>query len=449
MKSRTHRLAAILAFAFMLATPAAALAQVPSSIGAFVSDGYASGVHVIASSSAFPNFDKGAVYNRYPLAEVQQDASPSSTAHATFSDSGPLAATGGSQYNQSCSAGNPPPPSSVCQNPNNSVPSADSNYPGGPSSAHVDSCGGQSTCPAAQANSDASELGANALGIYSGGAGQPFSGASGESHTYVTSGGVLYVITHSEVQSFVIGNVSISKVVVDTIATATNSSATADARVTVGSVTVNGVPVTITDQGITVQQKSVSCPSTPGGGGGPAPGGPAVPTPPALPSPPALPGDSSGCATSADGTFVKIYAVAPQKSVNGTHGTVGASGLHVIVTQPTPGPGVPQQSTEYVLGEGFADASTGSGSGGFGFPGGGFGFNSGDFGFNGPSGDNGGLSGGNNAAANAAHVIFANRWWPLVLLFLTLEALILGSAAAYVWSRNAPKDDVADEVLSP
>lgn len=444
MKSRTHRLAAVLAIAFMLATPVAALAQVPSSIGAFVSYGFGSGVHVIVSSSAFPNFDKGAVYNRYPLAEVQQDASPSSTGHATFSDSGPIAATGGSQYNQSCSAGNPPPPPSLCQNPNNLVPYADSNYPGGPSSAHVDSCGNQSPCPAARADSDASDLGANALGVYSGGAGQPFSGASGESHTYVTSGGVLYVITHSEVQSFVIGNVSISNVVVDTIATATNSSATADAQVTVGSVTVNGVPVTITDQGITVQQKSASCPSAPGGGGPvPAPSPPVV-----VPSPPALPGASSDCATSVDATYVKIFAVNPDKTVSGTHANVDATGLHILVTHPTPGPGVPQQSTEYVLGEGYADASTGSGSGGFGFPGGGF--NGGDFGFNGPGGDNGGLSGaGNNPAANAAHVIFANRWWPLVLLFLTLEALILGSAAAYVWSRNAPVDDVAEEVLSP
>jgi len=45
--------------------------------------------------------------------------------------------------------------------------------------------------------------------------------------------------------------------------------------------------------------------------------------------------------------------------------------------------------------------------------------------------------------------IFSNRWWPLVLLFLTLEALLFGSAAAWVWARNSPVEEVADEVLSP
>ena len=233
-------------------------------------------------------------------------------------------------------------------------------------------------------------------------------------------------------------------VVVDTIVTVTNGSATADAHVSVGSVTVNGQPVSITDQGITVQQKSASCPSSPGGGVLPSlPGGP-VPSPPSAgilpsPSPPTLPGAHTGCATTADLTYVKIFAVAPVKTVNGTHATVSASGMHVLVTHPTPGPGVPQQSTEYVLGEGYAEASTGSGGGGF--SGGGFGFTGGDFGFNGPNGGDNGL-GSPNSAASVAHAIFSN-------LFLTLEALILGSAAAWVWSRNAPSEDAVDEVLAP
>ena len=442
-----RRLAAVIALACFFATPVTALAQVPASIGSFVSYGYGTGVHTIDSTNAFPNFENGAVNNHYPLAQVEQDASPSSAARATFSDSGPIAATAGSQYNQGCSAGNPPPPPSVCQNPNNQVPYADSNYPGGPGSAHVDSCGGQSACASARGDSDASELGANASGLYAGGGTQPFSGAASWSRTYVSSSGVLTVITHSEVQNFVIGTVAISKVVVDTIVTVTNGSATADAHVTVGSVTVNGQPVSITDQGITVQQKSVSCPSTPGGGVLPTPPGGLLPSPPStvLPSPPALPGAESSCVPAADATYVKVYVVHPVKTVSGTHAIMAASGMHVLVTHPTPGPGVPQQSTEYVLGEGYAEASTGSGSGGF--PGGGFGFTGGDFGFNGPNGDNG--LGSPNSAANVAHAIFSNRWWPLVLLFLTLEALILGSAAAWVWARNAPREDVVDEVLAP
>ena len=125
----------------LLATPITALAQVPASIGSYVSYGYGTGVRVVGSTSAFPNFENGAVDNHYPLAQVQQDASPSSASRATYSDTGPGGATAGSQYNQSCSAGNPPPPPSACQNPNNQVPYADSNYPGGPATANVDSCG--------------------------------------------------------------------------------------------------------------------------------------------------------------------------------------------------------------------------------------------------------------------------------------------------------------------
>ena len=71
----------------MVTVPAFVLAAVPPS---YTSYGYATGVHSIAGSDAFPNFQNGAVNNHYPLAEVQQDASPSSTAVATYMDSGPL-----------------------------------------------------------------------------------------------------------------------------------------------------------------------------------------------------------------------------------------------------------------------------------------------------------------------------------------------------------------------
>src|SRR5205823_6924958 len=231
--------------------------------------------------------------------------------------------------------------------------------------------------------------------------------------------------------------------------------ATADAFVLVGEVTGNGQPISVSDQGVTIQGKTVSCPAapTPGGGttlpgGTTVPGGPTIPTPPPIPPPPQLTAyHESSCGAGADVTYFKIFTVTPTKTVSGTHGVASASGLHILVTHPTPGPGVPQQQTEYVLGEGYADAGTGTGGGappGFGL--GSFGFGGGDFGFNGPPGDNG-L--GANTAANVAPAIFSNRRWPLVLLFLTLEALVLGSAAAWVWARNAPVEEVADEVLSP
>jgi hypothetical protein len=437
----------LLLLGLMLVTPVTAFAQAPANIGSYVSYGYGSGVHTISGTSAFPNFQNGAVDNRYPLTQVEQDASPSSDARASYADTGPAAATVGSQYNQSCSAGNPPPPPSACSNPNNGVPYANSNYPGGPQSAHVDACSSSSgsapgQCPGSQASSDSSELGANASGTYAGGGTQPFSGASGESHTVVTADGMLRVWTHSEVQNFVIGTFHVSKVVVETIATATNSSASADATVVVGSVTFNGQPVAVTDQGVTLEQKTpVPCPGTPGGGGG---GTVPVPSPPVIPSAPALPGDHEGCLPGVDITYIQVFTVDPSKTVSGTHGTAQASGLHIRVTHPTPGPGVPQQYTEYVLGEGYSDASTGNGGGGFGA--GDFGFGGGDFGFSGgPGADNGGAG----VAAGVVNAVFSNRWWPLVLLFLTLEALLLGSAAAWVWARNAPVDEIADEVLVP
>ena len=456
------RAAAVIAQCVFLAMPLTALAQVPGNIGSYVSYGFGAGVHAVGGTSAFPNFENGAVDNRYPLAQVEQDASPSSTARASYSDTGPAADTAGSQYNQSCSAGDPPPPPSACQNPNNGVPYADSNYPGGPQSAHVDACQSSSPagCPASQASSHAAELAADASGFYAGG-GAPWSGAEGDSHTVVSADGTLKVTTHSEVDDFVIGTIRISKVVVETIATATNGTATAGATVVVGQVTANGQPVTIGDQGVTIEQKTpVPCPGNGGGGGGggPVPATPALPSPPPPAAPPAptalpsLPVAYASCVPAVNVTYVELYTVAPSKTGNGTHGTAQASGLHVRVTHPTPGAGVPQQYVEYILGEGYADASTGTGGGGgfSGFAGfGNSGFGGGDFGFSGgPAADAGGAGAG-SAAANVARAVFSNRWWPLVLLFLTLEALLLGSAAAWVWARNAPVEEKAEEVLSP
>ena len=93
MKVISRRLAGAILLAALVATPSTALAQAPSNIGSYVSYGYGTGVHTIGGSSAFPNFQNGAVNNHYPLAQVEQDASPASAARATFSDSGPLAAT--------------------------------------------------------------------------------------------------------------------------------------------------------------------------------------------------------------------------------------------------------------------------------------------------------------------------------------------------------------------
>jgi hypothetical protein len=458
----------LLALASVVLVPAFVLADVP---GSYTSYGYASGVHTIAGSDAFPNFQNGAVNNRYPLAEVQQDASPSSTSVATYSDSGPLGATGGSQINQGCTSGNQPPPSQICENPNNKVPYAKSTYPGGPPHSHIDSCNGQNPCPGAGSDTDAAQPNANAAGYYQGGAGaqQPFSGASAWTKTVMDSSGNLVVTTHSEVQNWSMGPAQVSKVVVDVIATSTVSSGSGDAHITGGQVTFQGHPIGVTDQGVTVENtQPIPCSTIPKPPPAPAP--PAAPAPPSAPSIlPGLPGapaggsgtsgssstSSSGSTTSApstcvpgvDITYFKFYTVAPTKTVDGSHVTIWATGLHILVTHPSLGAGVPTQSTEYVLGEGFADtqAGTGGAGGGFGL-GGGFGDFGGGFG---GGFDSSGLGSGAGGPGGALGAVLAANRVPLALMFLTLEALLLASAAAWVWARNTPIERVPDEVLSP
>ena len=276
------------------------------------------------------------------------------------------------------------------------------------------------------------------------------------------------MITHSEVDSFTVGTVKVSKVVVDVTASGTLSGAGGDAHVQGGQVTANGQPVNVTDQGVTVtDQHSVPCPSGPKPPPINPPAAPAPPPPPANPLPPLPIGGGSGgssggssgassggstttggCVPAVDVTYVKLWTVAPTKTVDGSHVTIWASGLHVMVTHPSPGPGVPTQSAEYILGEGFADLQVGSAGAAFGFGGfGGFGggFGGGDFG---GFGDTSGINGSGSPAAQLGTALAANRI-PLAFMFLTLEALLLASAAAWIWARNAPSDRVPDEVLSP
>jgi hypothetical protein len=110
---------------------------------------------------------------------------------------------------------------------------------------------------------------------------------------------------------------------------------------------------------------------------------------------------------------------------------------------------VPQQTTEYILGEGFVDSQAGTGSA-FGFGGfGGFGDFSGFGDFGGfDQGGAFGAGGPGSGVSNLGAVLVANRV-PLALMFLMLEALLLASAAAWVWARNTPVERVPEEVLSP
>ncbi len=433
MRRLPHLLAALaLAAGAGLGLGVPASADVPANVATYGSFGYATGVHVIAYTDAFPNFSTGALDNHYPLAKVRQDGSPLSDATATYSDIGPAG-----QTVTACSD-----PTQCANRP--SVPYANAHYPGGKSKDHVDSCSASAAasaqanaCPTAghpvsYADTKASELSADAAGYYAGGGSQPFSGATGESHTIVKDDGSLILTAHSAVlnASFAGGQIQISKVDVTTVVDGAGAAATADAHVTVGEVLINGQPTNITDQGVTVQQnRVVSCASAP------AP-------PPGLGS-----SAAPACVPQVETDTFKVFTVAPKKTVSGNHATISASGLHVLVSQPSSVPGAPQQRVEYVFGEAYADAqltgqtaAAGSAAGDTSMSGTDSGY--GDLGNGGldssTAGDVGAgapLATAAPAAQHVAAVMAANRR-PLALLFLAWECLMLAAASAWVWSRR-------------
>lgn len=435
-----------LAFGFALAPSAAAHADIPATVATYGSSAYATGTHVIVFTDAYPNFANGAADNHYPLAKARQDGSPLADATATYSDVGPFVNTVAA-----CSNSDP----NQCQN-KVGVPYANAHFPGGKTSDHVDSCtpsaqaSAQSNpCPnkgqpASYADANASELSADASGFYAGGGTQPFSGASGESKTIVSADGSLVVTTHSMVQNATFGGgaIQISKVEVITKVTSAAGQAAGDAQVKIGQVLINGSPTAIDDKGVTVQQSQVvpcAAPANP---------------PPALPPPlgSSQPSTPSNCVPQVELETFKLYTVAPKKTITGNHAVVSASGLHVLVTQPS-APGLPNQHIEYVFGEGFADAQltpgapsaatstdetsadmSGTDSGGTDM--------SGDLG-GASAGDNGAASAASPAAQKAAAVFVANNRRPLALFFLFWECVVMAAAAAWVWSRRAAAREAA------
>ena len=431
----------LLALGLWAGTGVAARADIPAGVGTYGSSVYATGVHVIVYTEAFPNFSSGAVDNHYPLAKAKQDASPLADAIATFSDVGP-------GVNTVAACSNPDP--SKCPN-RDAVPYANAHYPGGKSSDHVDSCspsaasGSQSNaCPSGKAASyadvAAAELKADASGFYAGGGEQPFSGAEADSHTIVNDDGSLVAITHASVHdaTFANGAIRITKVEVITRVTTAGGSATADARVTVGQVLINNQPATINDQGVTVQQNQVVPCTAPGPAGQqplPPPLGPSAPQPPA------------NCLPQVETETFKVFTVSPQKKAEGSHGHVSASGLHVLVTQPS-APGVPNHHVEYVFGEGFADADLGAGgvsgadTGGGELGGAAFGDMGGAYGDSG-TGDVSGTSGAAPNAHKAAAVFVGANRRPLALFFVFWECMLLAAAAAWVWARRLRAREVA------
>src|SRR5260370_37275255 len=102
-----------------------------------------------------------------------------------------------------------------------------------------------------------------------------------------------------------------------------------------------------------------------------------------------------------------------------------------MITHPSPGPGVPTQSAEYILGEGFADLQVGSAGAAFGF--GAFGgFGGGDFG---GFGGTGGAGGAGSAAAPLRAALAGDRL-PPAFQFLALQAPVPGRGAVWGLARR-------------
>jgi hypothetical protein len=458
--------AVTIVFAVLLLGPLGVSADVPNTIGSYNSYGYATGVHALVGTTAFPNFANGAIDNHYPLAQVKQDASPSSSATATYNDYGPLGATlhgCANEGGKDC----PPVPE---------VPYARSKYPGGKTDDHIDSC---STPPAGEkqntpcppkdasgkqptpsrADTHAEELKADASGYYAGATGAPFNGASAESHTVVLPDGSIQVRTHAFVDNATFGTppqaIVINKVQVDITVTIVGGEVTqAVATVKVGSMTVNGQPYEANDQGATfTEQKTIPCPALPAppGGAPPPPAPPALPGVPAAPAPPVpVPPTGGSCVPSLESDTYHVYTVAPSKKVTGNHAVIKASGVHVDMTHQSLVPGMPQQSAGWVIGEGYVDVIADMGFGGGSDLGGVMSDSGGDMGF-GDSGAGGFGMGDQTADAGGAKALVrhtaallrANRQ-PLALLFLLWECLLMGAAAAWVWTRKYRPDE--DEV---
>src|SRR2546427_9559276 len=125
MRSRRRRFRPSRALSFIVAlalgggVAVVALADVPASVDSYGGNSAAAGVHAIAGSNNDPNFQNGAVGNRYPLAQANQDVSPATQAVASVSDVGPLVLT---VAGNDCNA---PPPNPI-PNPNPSPESTPS-----------------------------------------------------------------------------------------------------------------------------------------------------------------------------------------------------------------------------------------------------------------------------------------------------------------------------------
>ena len=445
---------AVAGFALWL-LPLGAAAEVPATVSSYGSSATAGAVHVIAGSSAFPNFNPGAVDNRYTLAAVKQDASPASYAVATFEDIGPLAATlvpgaapyarsqypaGGKSAIDSCAVG----PAAIFgvnnfwnQNAGSGAPQ--NPVPNPPSSAPCQPVPGIAASSAADELTAASKATMVDTGTFSGLNGAVKTvGAAADAGSVLDASGKLVTYSHSALKSVAIGPLTVNKVDVLARVTAAGGHAKTESTATIGEI--------LYDDGTGKKTVVVRA----GTDGVYIAGGKVTDVPPV----------DQGL----EG-FYHVWAAAPQKKEDGGHGVISLAALHVALVHPVP-TGVPQQNVEYVIGEASADAfavpatpaassaptdsssdsaassgvssASGSSSASFsGSAGGAVSAEAADTGAGAPA------AAGPAAATRPAAAVIPPNKRGVALLFLLWESLLMATAAAMVWARRTGAAEVA------
>jgi hypothetical protein len=391
------RLAGLTTVALLLTPAAAVLAQgdsvSPAAPGLDVYNGTvsATAVHGQAGSSAFPNFASGAIDNRYPLAHVRLDSSPTIQVTASPLDTGPLGQTvaAGGQKEQPQYAEVRCPPQ--CDNkpvtvggepgPFASAQAADGHgsstaragggplggggggapAPPGPPAPPKSSGLGVPAAPAdpvaagpapAPATVDplraalaawrARYLTANDARLYpmpAEGAPDAVEGDAAHSEGTVKDG-VLTLVGESWAKNISLGGGQIAIHGLHVRASVKNDGNPGkDIVIEVGSAEVGGVPVTIGPQGVSVKGQSV-----PGIGEGAAQANAAL---------------NQALAQSG----AEMHAVAPKITTSDHQLTLNVVGLMVRFAPASPAPGVPAQFTSFALGEVFADSLAVPGTG--------------------------------------------------------------------------------------
>ncbi|HVW34658.1 MAG TPA: hypothetical protein VHL53_19150 [Acidimicrobiia bacterium] len=319
----------------------------------------ATAVHVQGGSSAFPNFNTGAIDNHYPLALAKMDSSPNAEAYSSPLDTGPLGQTAAGAGNQTqpqyadvrcpaqcddkpVTAGSQPGPFSSSQAGDHhalAVGQAGGAAAGGGS-------GGQSVVPEFDAARTAALRSAlsvwraqfltadDALRYPMPAAGTPdgFSGDSARSESKL-DGSTLVLDGQSAVGHVSLGGGALVLDGVSVKVTLTNDGTPKKTvSINVGSALVGGTPVTIGADGVAVNGQAV-----PGIGQAGA--------------------QASAALNQALGQAgIEVRSLAPSLQQNDHQLTLDAVGVLVRLAPASPAPGVPAQFTAMAIGEVFADS---------------------------------------------------------------------------------------------